>query len=139
MPTPGCSPPWPTRPASPGGPGGATAATVVVPWNDEASLRAVAEALPPAAIIAEPLPANMGLVAPAPGFLEALRDVADATGAVLVLDEVISGFRVGRGGAQELFGVLGDLVVMGKIIGGGLPAAAVGGRSNLVDMLAQLD
>jgi glutamate-1-semialdehyde 2,1-aminomutase len=123
-------------PSSPGVPESATRATAVVPWNDAAALRAAADAQPPAAIIAEPLPANMGLVAPAPGFLETLREVADSCGAVLVLDEVISGFRVARGGAQELLGVAADLVVMGKVIGGGLPAAAVGGRRELMELLA---
>jgi len=123
-------------PASPGVPESATRATAVVPWNDEAALRAAAEALAPAAIIAEPLPANMGLVPPVPGFTQALREIADASGALLVLDEVISGFRVARGGAQERLGVVGDLVVMGKIIGGGLPAAAVGGRRELMELLA---
>ena len=82
--------------------------------------------------MAEPLPANMGLVPPRDGFLELLRERADATGALLVLDEVISGFRVARGGAQERFGVSADLTIMGKIIGGGLPAAAVGGRAELM-------
>ena len=89
-----------------------------------------------AAILAEPLPANMGLVPPAPGFLELLRERADATGALLVLDEVISGFRVARGGAQELTGITADLTIMGKVLGGGLPAAAVGGRAELMQMLA---
>ncbi len=89
-----------------------------------------------AAIIAEPLPANMGLVPPRDGLLELLRERADATGALLVLDEVISGFRVARGGAQELTGIAGDLTILGKVIGGGLPAAAVGGRAELMRMLA---
>jgi glutamate-1-semialdehyde 2,1-aminomutase len=123
-------------PASPGVPESATRATTVVRWNDEAALRAAASAGPPAAIIAEPLPANMGLVPASPAFLHALREVADATGALLILDEVISGFRVARGGAQELCGIAGDLIVMGKVIGGGLPAAAVGGRRELMQMLA---
>jgi glutamate-1-semialdehyde 2,1-aminomutase len=117
-------------------PDSATRATAVVPWNDEQALQVAVQAQPPAAIIAEPLPANMGLVPPAPGFLDRLRALADSSGALLVLDEVISGFRVGRGGAQELLGVAGDLVVMGKVIGGGLPAAAVGGRRELMSMLA---
>ncbi len=81
----------------------------------------------------------MGLVPPRAGFLELLRERADASGALLILDEVISGFRVARGGAQELLGVQGDLVVMGKVIGGGLPAAAVGGRAELMRMLAPSD
>jgi glutamate-1-semialdehyde 2,1-aminomutase len=109
---------------------------VLVPWNDPDALRAASEAHELAAIIAEPLPANMGLVPPRPGFLELLRARADATGALLVLDEVISGFRVARGGAQELTGVTADLTILGKILGGGLPAAAVAGRAELLSMLA---
>ncbi len=123
-------------PASPGVPASAAAATIVVPWNDSDALVAATERHELAAIIAEPLPANMGVVAPDIGFLALLRERADATGALLVLDEVISGFRVARGGAQELLGVNGDLVILGKIIGGGLPAAAVGGRGELMRMLA---
>ena len=123
-------------PASPGVPAGAAAGTVVVPWNDADALLAATERHELAAIVAEPLPANMGLVPPRDGFLELLRDRADATGALLVLDEVISGFRVASGGAQELLGVSGDLTILGKVIGGGLPAAAVGGSSELMRMLA---
>ena len=123
-------------PASPGVPAGVTADTVVVPWNDAQALLEAVRREAPAAIIAEPIPANMGLVPPRAGFLELLREQADASGALLVLDEVISGFRVARGGAQELSGVQGDLIVMGKIIGGGLPAAAVGGRRELLELLA---
>lgn len=123
-------------PSSPGVPESVTAGTVVVPWNDREALAAACERHALAAIVAEPLPANMGLVPPAPGFLELLRDQADANGALLVLDEVISGFRVARGGAQELTGVSADITVMGKVIGGGLPAAALGGRAELMRMLA---
>ena len=123
-------------PASPGVLAGATARTVVVPWNDREALAAAVERHQPAAIIAEPLPANMGLVPPAEGFLELLRVQADDSGALLIVDEVISGFRVALGGAQELTGVRGDLTVLGKIIGGGLPAAALGGRAELMRMLA---
>lgn len=125
-------------PASPGVPANAAATTIVVPWNDPDALVAATERHQLAAIVAEPLPANMGLVPAADGFLALLRERADETGALLVLDEVISGFRVASGGAQELLGVYGDLVIMGKIIGGGLPAAAVGGRSELMRMLAPL-
>jgi glutamate-1-semialdehyde 2,1-aminomutase len=128
-------------PASPGVPASAAASTVVIPWNDPEALIAATDlskigrhAL--AAILAEPLPANMGLVPPRDGFLELLRERADANGALLVLDEVISGFRVARGGAQERTGVSGDLTIMGKVIGGGLPAAALGGRAELLRMLA---
>jgi glutamate-1-semialdehyde 2,1-aminomutase len=124
-------------PSSPGVLAAAAAATTVVPWNDPAALRRATEGgAPIAAIIAEPLPANMGLVPAREGFLELLRERADACGALLILDEVISGFRVARGGAQELSGVQADLTIMGKIIGGGLPAGAVGGRAELMRMLA---
>jgi glutamate-1-semialdehyde 2,1-aminomutase len=123
-------------PATPGVLASATAGTVLVPWNDPEALIEASERFELAAILAEPLPANMGLVPPREGFLELLRERADATGALLLLDEVISGFRVARGGAQERLGVRGDLTIMGKVIGGGLPAAALGGRSELMRMLA---
>jgi len=123
-------------PASPGVPASATASTVVVAWNDFEGVRAAVAGHELAAIVAEPLPANMGLVPPRAGFLELLRELADISGAVLVLDEVISGFRVARGGAQELLGTFADLTIMGKVIGGGLPAAAVGGRAELMELLA---
>ncbi len=130
-------------PASPGVPAAQAAATTVVPWNDfEAAERAVLGgpggegAGPPAAIICEPLPANMGLIPPAPGFLARLRELADEAGALLICDEVISGFRVARGGAQELLGVRADLTVMGKVLGGGLPAAAYGGPRELLERVA---
>jgi glutamate-1-semialdehyde 2,1-aminomutase len=124
-------------PSSPGVPAAAAAATTVVPWNDSAALMACIESGEPiAAIIAEPLPANMGLVPAREGFLGLLRECADACGALLIFDEAISGFRVARGGAQELSGVQADLTIMGKIIGGGLPAGAVGGRAELMSRLA---
>jgi glutamate-1-semialdehyde 2,1-aminomutase len=123
-------------PASPGVPAAATAGTVVVPWNDPHAVGAALAEHEVAAILAEPYPANMGLVPPAPGFLELLRALADEHGALLVLDEVITGFRVAPGGAQELTGVSADLTVMGKVIGGGLPAAAYGGRRDLLERVA---
>src|SRR5213082_618101 len=89
-----------------------------------------------AAIIVEPVAANMGVVPPDPDYLETLRRLCDASGALLIFDEVITGFRVARGGAQERYGVLPDLTVLGKIVGGGLPLAAFGGRAEVMDLLA---
>jgi glutamate-1-semialdehyde 2,1-aminomutase len=125
-------------PSSPGVPSGVTADTIVVPYNDPA---AVAEAVMRygeglAAIIVEPVAGNMGVVPPADGFLEVLRQLCDASGALLVFDEVITGFRVARGGAQERYGVTPDLTILGKIVGGGLPLAAFGGRGDVMDRLA---
>ncbi len=123
-------------PSSPGVPEAATRATVIVPWNDEAAVRAALEQHEVAALLAEPFPANMGLVPPEQGFLAHLRDLATEHGALLVFDEVITGFRVSEGGAQELTGVIPDLTVMGKVIGGGLPAAAYGGPVDLMERIA---
>jgi len=123
-------------PASPGVPASAAAATVIVPWNDAPALAEATAHHPPAAILLEPVPANMGVVPPADGFLESLRRHADETQALLIFDEVITGFRVARGGAQERYGVLPDLTIMGKIVGGGLPAAAYGGRRDLMERIA---
>jgi glutamate-1-semialdehyde 2,1-aminomutase len=125
-------------PASPGVPSGVTGDTIVALYNDvdaaAAAVERYGEGL--AAIIVEPVAGNMGCVPPEPGFLEALRALADASGALLVFDEVITGFRVARGGAQARFGVTPDLTVLGKIVGGGLPLAAFGGRRDVMQHLA---
>jgi glutamate-1-semialdehyde 2,1-aminomutase len=123
-------------PASPGVPETTTQLTVVAPWNDPDPVVAATERHELAAILAEPVPANMGVVPPEPGFLELLRRRADATGAMLIFDEVITGFRVAPGGVQELSGVLPDLTIMGKVLGGGLPAAAFGGPPALMELIA---
>jgi glutamate-1-semialdehyde 2,1-aminomutase len=123
-------------PASPGVTEAQASDTVIVPWNDE---DAVADAIfnhEPGAVICEPIPANMGVVPPDPGFLEHVRDAAAEAGSLLILDEVITGFRVARGGAQELLGIDADLTVVGKVLGGGLPAAAYGGRRELMERIA---
>jgi glutamate-1-semialdehyde 2,1-aminomutase len=123
-------------PASPGVPEAQAAATVIVPWNDlEAVIAALAEH-EVAAVLAEPIPANMGVVPPADGFLSRLRELAHEHGALFICDEVITGFRVARGGAQELYGVEADLTIMGKVLGGGVPAAAYGGRRELMNRVA---
>jgi glutamate-1-semialdehyde 2,1-aminomutase len=109
---------------------------VIVPWNDEEAVADAVATTQPAAVIAEPVPANMGVVPPDPGFLEHLREATAEAGALLILDEVISGFRVARGGAQELLGIDADLTVMGKVLGGGLPAAAYGGSRELMERVA---
>jgi len=127
-------------PSSPGVPSGVTADTIVCPYNDvDAVAAAVAhhgEGL--ACILVEPVAGNMGVVPPAPGFLEALRALCDASGALLVFDEVITGFRIARGGAQERYEVNADLTILGKIVGGGLPLAAFGGRGDVMERLAPL-
>jgi len=125
-------------PSTPGVPAGAAADTIVVPFNHP---EAVAEAFVRygegiAAVVVEPVAGNMGVVPAAPGFLHTLRELCDAAGALLVFDEVITGFRVARGGAQELLGVLPDLTILGKIVGGGLPLAAFGGRADVMARLA---
>jgi len=125
-------------PSSPGVPSGVTEDTIVTTYNDvdaaAAAVERYGEGL--AAIVVEPVAGNMGVVPPEPGFLEALRALCDASGALLVFDEVITGFRIARGGAQERFGVLPDLTILGKIVGGGLPAAAFGGRAEIMERLA---
>jgi glutamate-1-semialdehyde 2,1-aminomutase len=125
-------------PSSPGVPTAVTADTIVCPFNDvdlvAAAVARYGEGL--AAIVVEPVAGNMGVVPPEKHYLLALRRLCDASGALLVFDEVITGFRVARGGAQERYGVTPDLTILGKIVGGGLPLAAFGGRAEIMDRLA---
>jgi glutamate-1-semialdehyde 2,1-aminomutase len=125
-------------PTSPGVTRAASADTLVADYNDLASVHRMFDAHRDqiAALIVEPIAGNMGLVPPADGFLRALREVCTAEGALLIFDEVISGFRASAGGAQALAGVRPDLTCLGKIIGGGLPVGAYGGRADLMDLVS---
>jgi glutamate-1-semialdehyde 2,1-aminomutase len=127
-------------PDSAGVPEAVTAHTAVAAYNDVDEVRRwiEAEGHALAAVIVEPVAANMGVVPPSPDFLQALRELTRACGALLVFDEVITGFRVGRGGAQARYGVTPDLTCLGKIIGGGLPVGAFGGRADIMELLAPL-
>ncbi|MGH9408482.1 MAG: glutamate-1-semialdehyde 2,1-aminomutase [Vicinamibacterales bacterium] len=125
-------------PTSPGVPAAAAADTLIARYNDVASVDALVSSNRGqiAALIVEPIAGNMGVVPPADGFLSGLRSICDREGIVLVFDEVISGFRASAGGAQRLFGVKPDLTCLGKIIGGGLPVGAYGGRANLMELVS---
>lgn len=127
-------------PDSAGVPAAFTQHTIVLPFNDPDAVKSAFQANPGqvAGIILEPVPANAGLYLPKPGYLEFLRKIATEEGALLIFDEVMTGFRVEWGGAQQRFGVEADLVCFGKVIGGGLPVGAFGGRSDLMDQLAPL-
>jgi len=125
-------------PGSPGVPEGTVADTLVVPFNDVAAVEAVVSAHGGdlAAVIVEPVCGNMGTVAPRSGYLEALREITGRNGTVLVFDEVMTGFRLALGGAQQLYGITPDMTCLGKILGGGLPAAAYGGRKDIMATVA---
>jgi glutamate-1-semialdehyde 2,1-aminomutase len=125
-------------PSSPGVPAELAAHTITLPFND---IEAVGQAFDElgaeiACVIVEPIAGNMNMVPPLPGFLESLREACSNTGAVLIFDEVMTGFRVAKGGAQALFGIEPDLTTLGKVVGGGMPAAAFGGRSDIMASLA---
>jgi len=125
-------------PDSPGVPKAATASTLTAPYNDLEAVKKLFEENPGeiAGLILEPVVGNSGFIAPQPGFLEGLRELTQAHGALLVFDEVMTGFRIAYGGAQEKFGVTPDLTTLGKIIGGGLPVGAYGGRKDIMEMVA---
>jgi glutamate-1-semialdehyde 2,1-aminomutase len=125
-------------PGSAGVPEGAARDTIVVPYNDLEAVERACATGQVAAVIIEPIAGNMGLVLPAAGYLQGLRDITTKHGALLIFDEVISGFRCAFGGAQQLFGITPDLTCLGKIVGGGLPAAAFGGRADIMQKLAPL-
>jgi glutamate-1-semialdehyde 2,1-aminomutase len=127
-------------PTSPGVPKALAAHTVTLPFNDAGQVRDAFRKIGDqvACIIVEPIAGNMNCVPPAPGFLESLREVCDASGALLIFDEVMTGFRVALGGAQALYGVRPDLTTLGKIIGGGMPVGAFGGRRDVMERLAPL-
>ncbi len=129
-----------STPDSQGVPEAFASHTLVADYNDLASVEAYLKADPQyvAAVIVEPIPGNMGLVLPQPGFLEGLRTLTRDSGALLIFDEVISGFRVAQGGAQGLYRIDPDLTCLGKVVGGGLPLAAVGGKRAIMDLLAPL-
>ena len=128
------------HPDSAGVPASFTRHTLVLPFNDAEAVKACFAANPNtiAGIIVEPVPGNAGLYPPQPGYLEFLSEITRANGALLILDEVMTGFRLARGGAQERFGITPDLSCFGKVIGGGLPVGAFGGRAEIMDCLAPL-
>ncbi|MEB3210229.1 MAG: glutamate-1-semialdehyde 2,1-aminomutase [Leptolyngbyaceae bacterium] len=125
-------------PDSPGVPKAATSSTLTAPYNDLAAVKKLFDENPGeiAGLILEPVVGNSGFIPPQPGFLEGLRELTTANGALLVFDEVMTGFRIAYGGAQEKFGVTPDLTTLGKIIGGGLPVGAYGGRRDIMEMVA---
>ena len=125
-------------PSSPGVPAGLAEHTITLQYNDAGSVQQAFAELGDdvACVIVEPIAGNMNMVPPEPGFLETLREQCTASGAILILDEVMTGFRVAKGGAQALFGITPDLTTLGKIVGGGMPAAAFGGRKDIMSSIA---
>jgi glutamate-1-semialdehyde 2,1-aminomutase len=125
-------------PGTPGVTAGSAADTIVLPWGHAATVQELLHTggHHVACVILEPVPANIGVLPPPEGFLAALREITEDAGTLLVFDEVITGFRIARGGAQERFGVRPDLTVLGKVMGGGFPCAAFGGRADVMDQLA---
>ena len=125
-------------PSSPGVPAGLAEHTITLPFNDIGAVRTAFSELGEqlACVIVEPVAGNMNMVPPVPGFLQALRDACTEAGALLIFDEVMTGFRVARGGAQAVFGIEPDLTTLGKIVGGGMPAAAFGGRADVMASIA---
>ena len=125
-------------PSSPGVPAGLAEHTVTLQYNDSDAVRTAFAEIGDdvACVIAEPIAGNMNMVPPEPGFLETLREECTAAGAVLILDEVMTGFRVAKGGAQSLFGIEPDLTTLGKVVGGGMPAAAFGGKADIMASIA---
>jgi glutamate-1-semialdehyde 2,1-aminomutase len=123
-------------PNSPGVPAALAELTITAPYNDLDAVRAIVATTPLAAIIVEPIIGNAGFIEPLPGYLAGLRTIADETGALLIFDEVMTGFRIAWGGAVERFGVTPDLTTLGKVIGGGLPVAVYGGRRDLMSQVA---
>ncbi len=123
-------------PDSPGVPASLAALTFTAPFNDLGQARSLARSTPLAAMIVEPVVGNSGFIPPEPGFLEGLRSIADETGALLIFDEVMTGFRIAPGGARECFGVTPDLTTLGKVVGGGLPVGVYGGRRDLMERIA---
>jgi glutamate-1-semialdehyde 2,1-aminomutase len=125
-------------PDSPGVPAATVADTLTAPFNDIEAVRQLFDRFPGqiAAVIVEPVAGNMGMIPPVPGFLAGLRDVTASDGALLIFDEVMTGFRVHPGGAQTLFDIKPDITALGKVIGGGLPVGAYGGRRDIMEMVA---